>query len=158
MHLLSNIWQSFAAKRESKSLKLPANSWSNLYIKFAIQQLWKKKFCKKQKKKKNEAKLDKSRKTWYVRYFWLLLTKIRLKRVHWALGCVCFWDLPNISNLKLVGSSWSNSYVIYTRYHVPFYLRRMKAELKHSKLQEYYDQNCRYQAPFCRFKDCTLLR
>ena len=109
-------------------------------------------------KKKNEAKLDKSRKTWYVRYFWLLLTKIHLKRVHWALGCVCSWDLPNISNLKLFGSSWSNSYVIYTRYHVPFYLRRMKAELKHSKLQEYYDQNCRYQAPFCRFKDCTLLR
>ena len=91
-------------------------------------------------KYRNQVKLDRTRRGWYLllRVFWLLLPKLNFWRGDRALGYVSpqIWDFPNISLFPKIPSC-------YTRYYVLFNLWLIGSTLKRCKVPNYYDQDCR---------------
>ena len=113
------------------------------------------------KKQENKAKLNKTRKFWYLFLLkvWPLLPKILFWRGDWTLH-LCFYSRFSFDFLiswilrpKLFGNLWGQHVyrVYYTRYQVRHYLWRIKFAQKHGKLQRYCVSDCRWTEWFFLF-------
>ena len=89
---------------------------------------WPKFGCSIPQKLRKSAKLDKTRKLWYLlsRKFWPLFPKTKFQRVDWRIVCLFthpiwrFFLFPNLLIflylliLKSLGNSWANLYTEFT--------------------------------------------